>query len=82
MTTTVAKIMWNDAKGTDIDFTEALPAFLIIVLMPLTYSISNGIIFGTISFVLLKLFTGRYKEISIVMYILAAFFIFKLVSPF
>ncbi|MCL2805596.1 MAG: NCS2 family permease [Treponema sp.] len=82
MTTTVAKIMWNDAKGTDIDFTEALPAFLIIVLMPLTYSISNGIIFGVISFVLLKLFTGRYKEISIVMYILAAFFIFKLVSPF
>ncbi|MCL2759739.1 MAG: NCS2 family permease [Treponema sp.] len=82
MTTTVAKIMWNDAKGGDIDFTEALPAFLIIVLMPLTYSISNGIIFGVISFVALKLFTGRYKEISIVMYILAAFFIFKLVSPF
>ena len=82
MTTTVAKIMWNDAKDGDIDFTEALPAFLIIVLMPLTYSISNGIIFGVISFVLLKLFTGRGKEISIVMYILAAFFIFKLVSPF
>jgi len=81
MTTTVAKIMWNDAKGTDIDFTEALPAFLIIVLMPLTYSISNGIIFGTIAFVALKLFTGRFKEISIVMYVLAAFFIFKLVSP-
>jgi AGZA family xanthine/uracil permease-like MFS transporter len=82
MTTTVAKIAWNNVKDGDIDFTEALPAFLIIVLMPLTYSISNGIIFGVISYVILKLFTNRAKDISIVMYVLAVFFIFKLVSPF
>jgi AGZA family xanthine/uracil permease-like MFS transporter len=82
MTTTVAKIAWNSAKDGDIDFTEALPAFLIMILMPLTYSISNGIIFGTITYVMLKLFTGRAKETSVLMYVLAAFFVFKLVSPF
>jgi AGZA family xanthine/uracil permease-like MFS transporter len=83
MTTTVAKIMWNDAKDkNEIDFTEAFPAFLIMILMPLTYSISNGIVFGTIAFVALKLMTGKVKDISIMMYVLALFFIFKLFSGF
>jgi AGZA family xanthine/uracil permease-like MFS transporter len=83
MTTTVAKIMWNDAKEKgEINFAEAFPAFLVMILMPLTYSISNGIVFGTIAYVALKLITGKFKDISFVMYILAVFFIFKLVSPF
>jgi AGZA family xanthine/uracil permease-like MFS transporter len=82
MTTTVAKIAWNSVKDNDIDFTEALPAFLVMVLMPLTYSISDGIVFGTISYVVLKLFTGRWREPSVVMYVLAAFFAFKLIFQF
>ena len=82
MTTTVAKIMWNSAKDGDIDFTEALPAFLVMVLMPLTYSISDGVVFGTLAYVLLKIMTGRWKEPSVVMYVLAAFFALKLIFQF
>ena len=47
------------------DYTEAIPAFFTIIMMPLTYSIAEGIVFGMLSFVLLKLFTGKYKEIKL-----------------
>lgn len=57
------------------DVTEAIPAFLAIVMMPYTYSIAEGIVFGMLSYVLLKVFTGRYKEISPVMYVLAVLFV-------
>nr|WP_320118167.1 NCS2 family permease [uncultured Marinifilum sp.] len=59
------------------DFTESIPAFLCIIMMPLTYSIADGIVFGMLSFVALKLFTGRYKEISPVMIVIAILFIIK-----
>ena len=59
------------------DYSESLPVFLTIIIMPLTYSISEGIAFGMLSFVLIKLFTGRWKQITLVMYILAVFFIIK-----
>lgn len=59
------------------DFTESIPAFLTIIIMPLTYSIAEGIVFGMLSFVLLKVLTGRVKDISLVMLILAALFILK-----
>ena len=59
------------------DFTEAIPAFLCIIMMPLTFSIADGIVFGMLSFVILKLLTGRYKEISPVMIIIAVLFIIK-----
>lgn len=59
------------------DFTEAIPAFLCIIMMPLTFSIADGIVFGMLSFVTLKLLTGRYKEISPVMIIIAVLFIIK-----
>jgi adenine/guanine/hypoxanthine permease len=59
------------------DFTEAIPAFITIIIMPLTYSIAEGIVFGMISYVLLKLLTGKIKDISIVMIILAILFVFK-----
>jgi AGZA family xanthine/uracil permease-like MFS transporter len=45
--------------------------------MPLSYSIAEGIVFGMVSFVVLKLLTGRTKEISAVMYVLALLFILK-----
>lgn len=63
------------------DFTEAIPAFLTIVMMPLTFSIAEGIVFGMLSYVFLKVLTGNAKEISIVMWILTAFFIVKFYVP-
>ena len=60
-----------------IDFTEAIPAFLTIVMMPFAYSIADGIVFGMVSYVVLKLLTGRTKEVSKVMWILALLFVLK-----
>ncbi|MFO7674257.1 MAG: NCS2 family permease [Lutibacter sp.] len=59
------------------DFTEAIPAFFTIIMMPLTYSIAEGIVFGMLSYVILKLLTGRYKEIKPIMYIIAILFLIK-----
>jgi AGZA family xanthine/uracil permease-like MFS transporter len=59
------------------DFTEAIPAFLTIIMMPLTYSIAQGIVFGMLSYVILKLLTGRHKEIKPIMYVIAVLFIIK-----
>ena len=69
------------------DVTEAVPAFLTIILMPLTYSIGDGLTVGVLSYVIinliLNLFTKEKKKISFVMFILAVVFIFKLiVIPF
>lgn len=61
------------------EFTEALPAFLTIIMMPLTLSIVDGMSFGFIAYVLLKLVTGKYKEINPIMYILSIVFIIHLV---
>lgn len=59
------------------DFTESIPAFVCIIMMPLTYSISNGILLGMIAYVLMNLICGTYKKITPAMYILAALFIMK-----
>lgn len=59
------------------DFTEAIPAFFTIIMMPLTYSIAEGIVFGMLSFVILKLLTGRHKEIKPIMYVIAILFLIK-----
>ena len=61
------------------DFTDAIPAFLTIVMMPFAYSIADGIVFGMVSYVILKLLTGRTKEISKVMWLLAVLFVLKFV---
>lgn len=61
------------------DFTESIPAFLTIIMMPLTYSIAEGIVFGMLAYVLLKLLTGKHKEISVIMYILAVLFVIKFI---
>jgi AGZA family xanthine/uracil permease-like MFS transporter len=66
----VAKIQWND-------YSEALPAFICIVMMPFTYSISNGILLGMIAYVVINCLCGKYKKISPTMYILALLFILK-----
>ena len=59
------------------DYSEAIPAFLCIILMPLTYSISEGIILGYLSYVVVNLLCGNYKKINIGMYVLSAFFLLK-----
>lgn len=59
------------------DYTESIPVFLTIIMMPLAYSIAEGIVFGMVSFVALKILTGRFKEVSVVMYVLAVLFIGK-----
>lgn len=61
------------------DLSEALPAFFTMAMMPFTGSIAEGIIFGGIAFVLVKALTGKRKEISVMMYVLAVLFIIKLV---
>jgi AGZA family xanthine/uracil permease-like MFS transporter len=65
-------ISWDDA-------TESVPAVVTALLMPFTYSIANGIAFGFISYAGLKLFTGRAKEVSVIVWLIAAIFIFRYV---
>ena len=59
------------------NLTDTVPAYLCIIAMPLFYSISEGISIGVISFVLIKLFCGRRREITPLMYILAVLFVCK-----
>ncbi len=64
----------NFAKVDMDDMLSAVPAFLTLVMMPLTYSISNGIGIGAISYVLIALFTGKFKKKDIVVTIIAILF--------
>ncbi len=59
------------------DFTEAIPAFFTIIMMPLTYSIAEGIVFGMLSYVFLKLIAGKHKEIKPIMYVIVVLFLIK-----
>jgi len=60
----VAKIKWTD-------YTESIPAFLIIIGIPLSYSIADGLALGLISYAIIKAFSGRSREISWITYVLA-----------
>jgi len=59
------------------DFTESIPAFLTVIMMPLTYSIAEGIVFGMVSYAFLKLLTGKGKEVTAIGYIVAILFVLK-----
>ena len=59
------------------DITEAFPAFMTILMMPLAYSIAEGIAFGMMSFAAIKLLTGKGKEVSWVIYVLAIIFLVR-----
>ncbi len=61
------------------DMTEAFPAFVTIIMMPLTYSIADGIVLGLLTYVLFKLFAGKYRELNLTMYILSILCILKYV---
>ena len=74
----VGLFMIEPIKEIDLhDFTEAIPAFLTIIMMPFAYSISDGIVFGVISYIILKLFSGKRKEISLTTVILGLVFLLK-----
>ena len=60
------------------DYTEGLPAFITIVMMPFAYSIADGLVFGFLSYVFLKVLKGNSKDLSKTMYILEILFIIKL----
>ena len=62
------------------DIRSAVPAFLALIMMPLTYSIANGIGIASIAYVLITLFTGNYKKRDIMVTIIAILFIFKFVT--
>lgn len=59
------------------DYSEAIPAFICILLMPLTYSISDGIVLGHLSYVLINVLSGKHKKLTMGMYVLAAIFVLK-----
>ena len=61
------------------DMTESLPAFLTIVMMPFAYSIAQGIVFGMLSFVLLKALSGKIKHVSTTMWVIFTLFMVKIV---
>ncbi|MBN1823813.1 MAG: NCS2 family permease [Endomicrobiales bacterium] len=72
MLETVTKINWKD-------FSESIPAFIVMIVMPFTFSIATGIAAGFISFAALKIFTGRGKEVSPLVYVLAVIFIVRFI---
>ncbi|HET7463402.1 MAG TPA: NCS2 family permease, partial [Longimicrobium sp.] len=61
---------WDDA-------TEAIPAFLTMIGMPLTFSIANGLALGFVSYPAIKLLAGRGREVSPLVYVLAALFVIR-----
>lgn len=70
MMSPISKIDFNN-------YSESIPAFICITFMPFAYSISDGIVFGMLSYILINLFSGKYQKISIGMYILSALFLIK-----
>lgn len=74
----VGLFMFESVKNIKMeDYTESLPAFLCVIFMPLAYSISEGIMMGMISYVVINLLTGNHKRLSVMMYILAVMFLMK-----
>ena len=79
----VGTMMLNPVRNLNFtDITELLPTFFIIFIIPLSASIAEGIVWGMLSYVLVKLFTGRARELSLSMYIIAIFFILSYVLDF
>jgi adenine/guanine/hypoxanthine permease len=70
MCSEAAKVKWND-------YTDSVPAFLTLIATPLTFSIATGLSLGLLSFTFLKLFTGRRKEISVLIWVLSVLFLLR-----
>ncbi|MGY0163808.1 NCS2 family permease [Edwardsiella tarda] len=72
MTSSLARVKWDD-------LTEAVPAFITAVMMPFSFSITEGIALGFISYCVMKAFTGRWREISPCVVVVALLFVLKIV---
>jgi AGZA family xanthine/uracil permease-like MFS transporter len=68
----IGKVKWDD-------FTEAFPAFITMIAMPLTFSIATGLSFGLISYTVVKIATGRAREINAFVWIVTAVFLARYV---
>ncbi|WP_337508416.1 NCS2 family permease [Mitsuokella jalaludinii] len=74
-----ALMMGEVGKINFVDFSDGLPAFLTIIMMPLTGSIANGFAFGFVSYVFMKTAVGKYKEVSWIMWLVSIAFVINLV---
>ncbi|MFC0323897.1 NCS2 family permease [Gallibacterium melopsittaci] len=72
MSSILIKVRWDD-------LTEATPAFITAAMMPFTYSITEGIALGFISYCIMKLFTGKAKEVSVPVWLIAVLFLLKII---
>jgi AGZA family xanthine/uracil permease-like MFS transporter len=72
MTESIGRVEWSD-------FTEAIPAFVTLLATPLTFSIATGLSFGLISYTLVKVAAGKFRQVSAVIWILTALFILRYV---
>jgi adenine/guanine/hypoxanthine permease len=70
MTQSIAQVQWRD-------FTEALPAFITMLAMPLTFSIATGLSLGLISYTVVKVGAGKFREVSKLIWILTALFVLR-----
>lgn len=70
-----ADINWRDIE-------TAIPCFLTIAMMPFAYSISDGIGFGFISYTVIKMARGKFKEVPVFLYVISALFILQYVLSF
>lgn len=73
MMSSLSRIDWNDMQ-------EALPAFLIVLMMPLSYSITDAVGIGIISYCLIKIFCGKIKQVHPLLYAFMLLFIIQFVS--
>ena len=74
----VGVMMMSSIKDVDFnDFSECVPAYITMIVMPLAYSISDGIMLGLISYVVLNALSGKFNKISIMMWILAILFVLR-----
>ena len=70
MTESIGRVAWAD-------FTDAIPAFVTILATPLTFSIATGLSLGLISYTVVKVAAGRFREISPVIWVLTVLFILR-----
>ncbi|HBI10870.1 NCS2 family permease [Franconibacter pulveris] len=71
MTSSLSRVKWDD-------LTEAVPAFITAVMMPFSFSITEGIALGFISYCIMKIFTGRFKDLSLCVVVVALLFVLKI----
>jgi AGZA family xanthine/uracil permease-like MFS transporter len=78
----VGFLMMQPVTGIDFsDPTEGIPAFIAIIMMPFAYSIADGIVYGVIFYVILKIAAQKYKDISIITWVLFVIFLLRFLSP-